>query len=83
MLTQNPVAATMPLTVTLEAQQWNAVMSAIVEAPYRIVAPLVQSITEQLQAQTQQSPATHGNGLDLDPPPPPAESFLPQGDKPQ
>jgi uncharacterized Zn finger protein len=45
----NPIAANTPLSVTLEAQQWNAVIAALSEAPYRIAAPLIQSMSEQLQ----------------------------------
>lgn len=46
-----PVAPTAPFTVTLEAQQWNAVLAAISEAQYRVAAPLIQAISEQLQNQ--------------------------------
>ena len=62
----NPVSPTHPFTISLEAQQWNAVMAALQEAPYRIAAPLVQAIGEQLQvqAQTVQQP----KGLDVSPP---------------
>jgi len=68
---QTPVQATMPLTVTLEAQQWNQVIAAIAEAPYRVAAPLIQAMTEQLQAQasSEMSPGAHGNGFDTQPPP--------------
>jgi hypothetical protein len=85
MISNTPVvAATMVLSVQLEAQQWNAVMAALVEAPYRVVAPLIESITQQLQSQAQQSPVQPGvvgNGLDINPPPE-ASTFLPQADKP-
>jgi hypothetical protein len=56
-----PVSPTHPFTVNLEAQQWNAVLAAISEAPYRVAAPLVQAISEQLQAQAQAGQA-HPNG---------------------
>ena len=36
-----------PLTVTLEAQQWNAVMALLADGPYRISAPLIESIQRQ------------------------------------
>jgi hypothetical protein len=76
-----PVPANMPLTITLEAQQWNSVMAALAETPYRIAAPLIQAISEQLQQQAAtvaEAEQTHpqarvlptgGNGLDRDPPP--------------
>ena len=50
-----PIQADQPISITLEAQQWNAVLGALGEAPYRIAAPLINRIVEQVQAQ--QSPA--------------------------
>jgi hypothetical protein len=46
-----PVEPTTPLSVTLEAQQWNALLAVVQDAaaPYRITAPLIQAIGEQLQ----------------------------------
>ena len=38
------------LSVTLEAQQWNAVMALLAEGPYRISAPLIESIQRQCMA---------------------------------
>ena len=46
-----PVEPNTPFTITLEAQQWNAVLGAMGEAPYRVAAPLVQAISQQLQSQ--------------------------------
>jgi hypothetical protein len=54
-----PVAANTPFTITLEAQQWNGVINALVKAPYEQAAPLIQAITGQLQQQAPQS-----NGVD-------------------
>lgn len=48
------VSPTQQFTIVLEAQQWNAVLGALAEAPYRISAPLIQAIGQQLQ---QQAPA--------------------------
>ena len=48
---QQQVPATHPFSITLEAQQWNGVMAALAETPYRIAAPLIQAISEQLQQQ--------------------------------
>jgi hypothetical protein len=62
-----PIPPDTPLTVTLEAQQWNAVIAALSEAPFRIAAPLIQAITGQLQgqaAQVQQQPRPGANGVD-------------------
>jgi hypothetical protein len=35
--------------VYLDIQQWNAVLAALAEAPYRVSAPLIQAILGQLQ----------------------------------
>lgn len=56
-----PVAATHPFTITLEAQQWNAVIGTLVKGPYEVVAPLIQAITQQLQQQQASQPT---NGAD-------------------
>lgn len=48
-----PIPPDTALSVTLEAQQWNTVMAALSEAPYRVAAPLIQAITGQLQNQVQ------------------------------
>ena len=39
------------LTVTLTAQEWNTLMTIIGEAPFKLVAPLVQQIQGQCMAQ--------------------------------
>jgi hypothetical protein len=36
-----------PLQVTLEARQWEAVMTVLAEASYRIAAPLIEAIRGQ------------------------------------
>jgi hypothetical protein len=56
---QQQIPLTQPFTVTLEAQQWNAVLAALSEAPFKIAAPLIQAISEQLQ-----SAAGQPNGQD-------------------
>jgi len=54
-----------PLTVTLEAQQWNAVMALLSEGPYRIAAPLIEAIQRQcMAASTSLLPMMQGNGED-------------------
>lgn len=52
---------THPLTVTLEAQQWNAVMALLAEGPYRVAAPLIQEIQRQCMSASVQVP-TNGVG---------------------
>ena len=55
------MAPQQPLTVTLEAQQWDAVMRVMAKSPipYEIVAPLIQAI--QAQCVTASAPVP-GNG---------------------
>lgn len=47
-----PIDPTTPLPVTLQAQEWNQLIDllATVSAPWRITNPLMQRITEQVQA---------------------------------
>jgi hypothetical protein len=47
-----------PLTVTLEVQQWNAVMALLAEGPYRVAAPLLTEIQRQCMMAT--APAANG-----------------------
>lgn len=63
-----PVAPTAPFTITLEAQQWNGVIGALVKAPYETAAPLIQAITTQLQQASGQLPA-NGAGQPIVTPP--------------
>ena len=51
--------ATDPVTITLQAQQWNTILEVLHNAPYRIAAPLIQSISEQAREPTVQQ----GNGI--------------------
>jgi hypothetical protein len=47
---QQQIPLTQPFAVTLEAQQWNNVLAALAETPFKIAAPLIQAISEQLQS---------------------------------
>jgi hypothetical protein len=47
---QRVMAPQQPLSVTLEAQQWNAVMALLAEGPYRVSAPLIAEIQRQCLA---------------------------------
>ena len=47
--------ATDSVTITLQAQQWNTILEVLHNAPYRIAAPLIQSISEQAR----EPPARH------------------------
>jgi hypothetical protein len=42
--------------VMLEAQQWNVVMTALQEAPYRVAQPIVQALAEQFAAAARAAP---------------------------
>jgi hypothetical protein len=47
------------ITIALEAQQWNLVLAALGEAPYRVSAPLIAAITQQAtRGVTANQPAT-------------------------
>ena len=48
-----PIEPHRPLTVTLSAQEWNTVMSAVNELPHRVARPLFDHIGQQLQRQSQ------------------------------
>jgi hypothetical protein len=52
-----PIQAEQPITITLEAQQWNVVLGALGEAPYRIAAPVIARIVEQVQSKQSQAAA--------------------------
>jgi hypothetical protein len=60
-----PMPPDQAITITLEAQQWNVVLGALNEAPYRIAAPLINKIVEQVQQQEPQPAlAAKPNGAD-------------------
>ena len=53
-----------PLTVTLEAQQWNQLLDILynVAAPYRITHPLITTIQQQLVAERPDNVAQFNTG---------------------
>jgi len=62
-----PIEATAPISVTLQAQQWNVLLGVLAEGPYRVVAPLIGAITEQAQragGAAAAGPAPRPNGAD-------------------
>jgi len=67
-----PIDAQTPLGVTLSAEQWNQVLGLLgeVPAPYRVTAPLIQAIGQQMQQAAahsqmqQQAAAPIPNGAD-------------------
>lgn len=60
----NPIDPTMPLNVTMQAQEWNQVVFWLGKQPYENVAPLIAKITEQAQSAAGQSPQPLANGAD-------------------
>lgn len=64
----DPIAPDTPVSVTLQAAEWNALLSVLVEAPYKQVAGLIAQITEQAQRHAQQAGMPPGlpmtNGAD-------------------
>ena len=49
-----------PVTITLQAQQWNVIIEVLHNAPYRVAAPLIAAISEQARAPTVR---VEGNGV--------------------
>jgi hypothetical protein len=55
-----PFEPTAPVAVTLQAQQWNGVIAALVKAPWEMADPLIRQITAQVASQAPKSPAANG-----------------------
>lgn len=49
-----PMAPDTAVSVTLQAQEWNAMLNVLVDAPYKMVAGLIAQITEQARQQAPQ-----------------------------
>jgi hypothetical protein len=47
-----------PLSITLSGAQWNTVIEALHDAPYRHAAPIIAAIWNQAQTQEQLTKAT-------------------------
>lgn len=45
---QQPIQADAPLSATLQAQEWNTVLSALQEMPMRIARPVFDKLIAQL-----------------------------------
>jgi hypothetical protein len=55
------IEATQEMTITLQAQEWQIVMEALAERPFKIAAPLIQKFNQQFEAVTQPAaPKTNG-----------------------
>jgi hypothetical protein len=56
------------ISLTLELQQWNLVVSLLAEAPYKISAPLIVTMQAQFhEAQAAAGLPTNSNGFDKHP----------------
>ena len=49
------IDAQMQISVSLAAEQWNQTLAVLGEGPYRVVAPIIQDIGQQLQAAAQEA----------------------------
>lgn len=49
------LAADAPCTVTLTASDWQTVLTGLGEAPWRVAAPVIGRIMQQITAQAQAS----------------------------
>lgn len=45
------------IEVSLKAQEWNTVMAALSDAPYRVAAPLIEAIRSQCMMSRERSSA--------------------------
>jgi hypothetical protein len=67
-----PMNPTDPLTIVLQAQEWNVVMAALHDAamPYRLTSPVIGKLTQQFQERNTlpgvgvARPRAAGNGED-------------------
>jgi hypothetical protein len=58
-----PIEPTTPISITLQAQEWNNVIAVLNDGPHRIVRQLIDKISEQAQAaagQTGTQPLANG-----------------------
>jgi hypothetical protein len=62
----NPLPAEHPIAVTLPAHQWNGVLNALNDQPYRIARPIIDAIIPQVEAEAEKlaapAPAVKPNG---------------------
>lgn len=58
------------INMALSAQQWNVVLAALQDAPWRVADPVIREITRQAEAppavpvDAEHIPARKGNGAD-------------------
>ena len=73
-----PIEPNRPLSATLTAEQWNAVMQHLDMGQHRVVRPIIDALMQQLQRQSQPaSPmASYGQQGTL----PPVQSMTQEAD---
>ena len=55
-----PVDDDARVTITLEAHQWNVILGALHDVPYRVALPIIQELTKQFLAATEPPARTDG-----------------------
>jgi hypothetical protein len=58
------IEATQEMSITLQAQEWQAVMEALAERPFKIAAPLIQKFNQQFEAAAAARPAPTNGAQD-------------------
>ena len=59
---QQPVDPATPISITMPAGQWDQVLNILGDAPFKVVAGLIQKIVEQAQGATGQGIQPNGAG---------------------
>jgi len=59
---QQPIDPATPIPVTLKAIEWDQVLNVLGEAPFKVVAALIQKIIEQAQSAGGQLVPANGAG---------------------
>jgi hypothetical protein len=60
----NPIEPNQPLTVTLDANEWNNVLAALNEAPHRVASPLIRKIVAAIETyQSTSAPVTEAEHI--------------------
>jgi hypothetical protein len=52
----NPVDPNTPLSITLTAGEWNAVLATLAKGRFNLVSPLIQKIVQQAQGEPEAEP---------------------------
>lgn len=58
----NPIPADTPMTATMAAAEWNIILGALQEIPYKVAAQIIPKLAQQLQARPESWPMNKPNG---------------------